>query len=325
MQHFGPNSTADEVLAGLDLWGRRVIITGVSSAGLGVETARALVARGATVIGAARDLAKAERAVAEVRHAEQAGGGSLELVALDLADLASVHAAADALVTRGEPLDLVIANAGIMATPFARTLDGFEAQLATNLLGHYVLANRLAPLMRVGARLVVLSSNSHRFADFDLSDPNYERTPYEPWAAYARSKTGDALLAVAFDARYRARGVRAVSVHPGLIKTDLTKDQDLEVMEKMLNQMQAEDAKHGLPPFEYKSMAQGAATGLWAGLVADADKVGGRYCEDCAVAELLPEDAYVSPLRGGVRAYAIDPRHAESVWSKLGEIVGDCY
>lgn len=209
--------------------------------------------------------------------------------------------------------------------PFARTKDGFELQLATNVLVHYVLANRLSVLMRQGARLVVVSSNSHRFADVDLDDLNVERGEYEPWLAYSRSETGDALLAVAFDQRYRSGGIPATSVHPGIISTDLTRDQDPKEMQKMLDAMRAQDAAHGLPRFEVRSIPQGAATSVWAGIVADADVVGGLYCEDCAVAEPLADDAYVSALWGGVRAYALDAGHAEAFWEKIGELTGERY
>ena len=320
---FDRTSTADDVLGDLDLSGNRVLITGVSSVGLGVETARVLVDRGATVVGTARDLQKAQDATKAVREAATRGGGSLELIAMDLTDLASVRSLADRLVERDEAFDVVVANAGIMAVPFGRTRDGFELQLGTNVLGHYVLTNRLVPLLRDGARLVVLSSNSHRFADFDLDDPNYERTAYEPWTAYSRSKTGDALLAVAFDARHRSRGVRSTSVHPGIISTDLTKDQDPAEMQEMLKSMLAQDAAAGLPAFEFKSIAQGAATTVWAGFVADAEAVGGKYCEDCGVAQVLSDDAYVSPLWGGVRPYALDPVHAEAFWAKIGDLVDE--
>ena len=157
---FGAESTTDQVLEGVDLSGKRVLVTGVS-AGLGVETARVLAAHGATVVGAARDLAKAERATEAVR-AGAANGGSLSLVELDLASLASVRACADGLVAAGEPFDLVIANAGVLAPPFGKTADGFETQFGTNHLGHFVLVNRIASLMKPGSRLVNLSSSGHR-------------------------------------------------------------------------------------------------------------------------------------------------------------------
>lgn len=319
---FDRNSTTDDVLDGVDLRGTRVFITGVSS-GLGLETARALAAHGAAVIGTARDLNKATRVAERVREAARQSGGSFEVVAMDLADLASVRAVCSDLVTGADPLDLVIANAGIMATPFGHTKDGFELQFGTNVLGHYVLINRLAPLMHAGARLVVLSSNGHRMADVDLVDPNFERTPYDPWIAYGRSKTGDALLAVAFDARHRARGVRATSVHPGGIYTELTRHIDPAEFQAMFARMHEQHLAAGNPPFEGKSIPQGAATTVWAGVVADADQIGGHYCEDNGLGQVLADDAEVSPLNPGVRHYALNPDHAEALWAKAGELVGE--
>src|ERR1700730_4095286 len=216
---FGATSTTDEVLAGIDLSGRRVLITGVS-AGLGVETARALAAHGAQVVGAARDLAKAERATNEVR-AQAANGGGFEMVELDLASLESVRTCADALLADGRPFDAVIANAGVMRTPFGHTADGFEIQVGTNHLGHFVLVNRIASLFAPGSRLVNVSSSGHRYSDVDLDDPNFERTPYDPMIAYGRSKTANILFAVEFDRRHKARGVRATALHPGGILTEL--------------------------------------------------------------------------------------------------------
>lgn len=166
-------STADDVLQGVDLSGRRYLVTGVS-AGLGVETAKALAAHGAWVVGAARNLDKARAAAADVCH-QAIGGGGLELAQLDLADLASVRACTDRLLAAGAPLDGIIANAAVMATPFGRTRDGFETQFATNHLGHFVLVNRLAPLLRPDARVVMVSSHGHRFSDVVLDDPNFER------------------------------------------------------------------------------------------------------------------------------------------------------
>src|ERR1700761_7637423 len=170
---FGAKSTTDDVLSGVDLEGKRVLVTGVS-AGLGVETARALAAHGATVVGAARDLAKAERATEQVRKGAMHGGG-LELVELDLASLKSVRACADALVKAGKPFDVVICNAGVMACPKGTTKDGFETQFGTNHLGHFVLVNRIASLIKKnGGRLVNLSSAGHRFSDVNIDDPNFE-------------------------------------------------------------------------------------------------------------------------------------------------------
>ena len=210
---FGATSTTEEVLSGVNLLGKRILVTGVS-AGLGVETARSLAAHGAQVVGAARDLTKAEAATTQVRKDAAAHGGSFELVELDLASLKSVRACADRLLAHDESFDLVIANAGVMATPFGHTADGFETQFGTNHLGHFLLVNRIAPLIRTGGRLINLSSSGHRYSDVDLQDPNFERTPYEPFVAYGRSKTANILFAVAFDERHRKRGVRAAAVHP---------------------------------------------------------------------------------------------------------------
>ena len=191
---YGATSTTDDVLDGIDLSGKHILVTGVS-AGLGVETARTLAAHGAQVTGAARDLDKARAATEQVR-AGAAPRGGLELVELDLASLASVRACADALLKIGKPFDLVIANAGVMACPKGVTRDGFETQFGTNHLGHFVLVNRIASLFKPGSRLVNLSSAGHRFADVDLADPNFEHTPYEEFVAYGRSKTANVLFAV---------------------------------------------------------------------------------------------------------------------------------
>ena len=217
---YGATSTTDEVLSGVNLKGKRILVTGVS-AGLGVETARSLVAHGAQVLGAARDLNKAKTATEQVRKDAAAHGGSFELVELDLANLKSVRACADRLLAKGEPLDVVIANAGVMATPFGHTTDGFETQFGTNHLGHFVLVNRIASLIRTGGRLINVSSAGHRYANVDLDDPNFERTLYDPMVAYGRSKTANILFAVAFDKRHRDGGVRAAAVHPGGIQTEL--------------------------------------------------------------------------------------------------------
>src|SRR5258705_8550211 len=216
---FGATSTTDHVPWGKALSGKRVLVAGVS-AGLGVETPRALAADGAQVVGAARALAKAEWARNEVR-AEAAKGGGLELVELDLASLESVRACAEALLADGRPFDAVIANAGVMRTPFGHTADGFETQFGTNHLGHFVLVNRIASLIVPGGRLVNVSSSGHRYSDVDLDDPNFKRTPYDPTIAYGRSKTANILFAVEFDHRHKASGVRATALHPGGIMTEL--------------------------------------------------------------------------------------------------------
>jgi NAD(P)-dependent dehydrogenase (short-subunit alcohol dehydrogenase family) len=319
---FDAKSTTDEVLEGTDLRNKRVLVTG-ASAGLGVETARALASRGARVVGAARDLAKAEHATAQVRADAEAGGGSLDLVELDLASLASVRACTDALRARDEPFDLVIANAGVMATPFGHTADGFETQFGTNHLGHFLFVNRIAPLLRPGSRLVNLSSSGHRFSDVDLDDPNFERTSYEPFVSYGRSKTANILFAVEFDRRHRSRGVRAAAVHPGGILTELGRHLDPAWIPGMIDQMNRDLAAEGKPPFQFKTIPQGAATSVWAGVVAAADEVGGRYCENCHVGVIVPDDQKISAISEGVRRYALDPQRAQALWAKSEQMVGE--
>jgi NAD(P)-dependent dehydrogenase (short-subunit alcohol dehydrogenase family) len=312
---FGATSTTDEVLEGVNLAGKRVLVTGVS-AGLGVETARALAAHGAEVVGAARDLVKAKAATAQVR-ANAANGGGLELVELDLASLTSVRACADALIADGGRFDLVIANAGVMACPFGKTAEGFETQFGTNHLGHFVLINRVAALMKPGSRLVNLSSAGHRYADVDLDDPNFARTPYDPWIGYGRSKTANVLFAVEFDRRHRASGVAATAVHPGGIQTELSRHLTPEAGQALIDRINAANRAAGEPDFAFKSIPQGAATTVWAAAVAKANEVGGRYCEDCHVAEIQPDPA----RRGGVKPYALDPERAKALWAKSEEMV----
>jgi NAD(P)-dependent dehydrogenase (short-subunit alcohol dehydrogenase family) len=321
---FSGTSTTEDVLAGVNLRGKRILVTGVS-AGIGVETARSLAAHGAHVVGAARDLVKAEAATAHVRKDAAAQDGSLELVALDLASLGSVRACADALLKVGKPFDVVIANAGVMATPFGHTADGFETQFGTNHLGHFVLVNRIAPLISAGGRLINLASSGHRFANVDLDDPNFERTPYDPFVAYGRSKTANILFAVAFDRRHREHGVRAAAVHPGGIQTELGRHMGAGNIQKMLDQMNQQLAAAGEAPFQWKTIPQGAATSIWAGVVAPADEIGGRYCENCHVGEIVPDDVTISAISEGVRRYALDPSNAEALWKKSEEMVGESF
>jgi NAD(P)-dependent dehydrogenase (short-subunit alcohol dehydrogenase family) len=321
---FGANSTTEDVLSGINLRGKRIFVTGVS-AGLGVETARSLAAHGADVVGAARDAKKAEAATAQVRKDAEANGGSFELVALDLASLKSVRACADELLKKGEPFDVVIANAGVMATPFTNTADHFEMQFGTNHLGHFVLVNRIAPLIRRGGRLINLSSAGHRYSNVDLKDPNFEKTPYDPFVAYGRSKTANILFAVAFDQRHRERGVRAAAVHPGVIETELARHVDPSRLDTLIKQINEQLLAEGKGPFRWKTIPQGAATSVWAGVVAAADEIGGHYCENCHVARIVPGDVPISGVSEGVRGYALDLKTAEALWKKSEEMVGESF
>ena len=321
---FGAESTTEDVLAGVSLKGKRILVTGVS-AGLGVETARALVAHGANVVGTARDLEKAKRATEHVSKAAAESGATFEVVELNLASLKSVRAAADKLVADARRFDVIIANAGVMATPFGKTEDGFETQFGTNHLGHFVFVNRIARLINDGGRLVNLSSSGHRFSNVDLNDPGFDSTTYEPFLAYGRSKTANILFAIEFDRRHRSRGVRATAVHPGGIATELARHMPEGAIEAFIQQLQEQRAAAGEAPFEFKSIPQGAATSVWAGVIAEADEVGGKYCEDCQVGVLIPDDVQVSAINKGVRAYALDAETARALWKKSEEMVDESF
>jgi NAD(P)-dependent dehydrogenase (short-subunit alcohol dehydrogenase family) len=308
MPPVGPDTTTDEILESVDLTGTTALITG-ASAGLGVETARVLAAHGARLVLAVRDVAKGERAAA----AAGIDPSACDLRTLDLAELASVRAFADGVLADVERLDLVVANAGVMATPQGTTADGFETQFGTNHLGHFVLVNRLVPLLvrSAPARVVVVSSAGHRIADVDLDDPGFERTPYDPWVAYGRSKTANVLYAVELDRRLRDRGVRATAVHPGEIATELGRHLTEETMALMAERL-------GGRKMVFKTVRAGAATAVWAGVVADADSVGGRYCEDCGVAEVTTDPASTT----GVFGYALDGDRARASWALAERLVG---
>jgi NAD(P)-dependent dehydrogenase (short-subunit alcohol dehydrogenase family) len=312
---FGAESTTDEVLEGIDLSGKRILVTGVS-AGLGVETARTLVAHGASVVGTARDLAKARRALAEAFS--QQLKKPVDLVEMDLASLKSVRSAASQLSASGKPFDVIIANAGVMACPQSKTEDGFETQFGTNHLGHFVFVNKLASLLHPGSRIVTLSSGGHRRSDVDLADPNFERAAYQPFTAYGRSKTANILFAVALDSRLKGRGVRATSLHPGGIQTELGRHLTPELIQQMRARWSSGTGSQA-PTRRFKSVPQGAATTVWSSFVAAADAVGGRYCEDCHLAEVNDDATSLT----GVRSYALDLAHANDLWSKSEEMVGE--
>jgi NAD(P)-dependent dehydrogenase (short-subunit alcohol dehydrogenase family) len=310
MTEFGFGSTTDDVLADADLTGVNVVVTG-TSAGLGVETARALAVRGAAVVGVVRDIDKART------NLDAVGATDVRLYQADLASLASVRAFTDQFLADGhDRIDVLIANAGIMACPQGVTTDGFELQFGTNHLGHFVLVNRLLPLLLTGtpARVVMLSSAGHRLSDVSLDDPGFDRTPYDAWVAYGRAKTANVLFAVELDRRLRDRGVRATALHPGGIITELGRHLTDETLNAMI-------AARGDRKVEFKDVPQGAATTVWAGFVAAADEVGGQYCEDCAVAPVT-DDPNVSP---GVMRYALDTKTAAKLWTRSEELVGETF
>lgn len=313
---FDAASTTDEVLAGTDLSGRRFIVTGASG-GLGLETTRALVARGACVVMAARDRAKNADAAEHVRdrHAD----AEVELLDLDLGSLTSVREAAVQVLASGSPVHGLIGNAGVMATPEGRTVDGFETQFGVNHLGHFLLAALLADRLVASApaRVVILTSAGHRMGDLHLDDVSIERRPYDPFEAYGAAKTANVLHAVEFDRRHRDRGVRAFAVHPGGIHTELGRYMGAEVRGRMIEMMSGSEVR-------WKTVEQGAATTVWAATSPDLDGEGGRYCEDCGLADVVPDDRarHLGVNDPGVLARAVDPVRAQELWTLSERLVG---
>jgi NAD(P)-dependent dehydrogenase (short-subunit alcohol dehydrogenase family) len=302
MRSFGFESTTDEVLEGIDLTGRRILVTGAST-GLGLESTRALAAHGASVTMAVRDLDKGARAMEAVLA--QVPDADLDLRELDLADLSSVRTFAHGFVEDHPVLHVLIGNAGVMACPQGTTADGFELQFGTNHLGHFLLVELLTPSLVAagGSRVVLLSSAGHRFSDVDLDDPGFEHQPYDPWVAYGRSKTANVLCAVGIDQRLRDQGVRAFAVHPGGIATELGRHLTEETLGQMVERTKAANVR-------WKSIEQGAATTVWAATAPELDGEGGRYLEDCSIAELTDDPA----ASGGVHAYALDAARADALW-----------
>ena len=310
---FSATSTTDDVLAGIDLTGRRYLVTGASG-GLGLETSRALASKGAIVVMAARDHLKNETAAAGIRAAHP--DAQLESLILDLGSLTSVRAAAAEFMSRNVSLHGLILNAGIMATPLGHTVDGFEQQFGVDHLGHFLLARDLLPRLveSAPARVVVLSSAGHRMGDIDFDDVNFERRDYEPFVAYGAAKTCNVLHAVEIDRRYRDRGVRAFAVHPGVIHTELSRYMTEETLTSLITRLSERPTA-----MAWKSPEQGAATSVWAATSALLDGRGGEYCEDCNVSEVVPDDELDD---GGVAARAVDPARASALWALSEKLVG---
>lgn len=314
MSEFGWSSTTDEVLADIDLSERTVFITGANS-GLGQETARAMASRGAHVIMAGRDQDKLDEAVAAI----QAGHpkAQLDTITVDLGSLENIRAATSRARQRFQKIDLLINNAGVMATPFLHTADGFEMQFGTNHLGHFALTGELFPLIERGhlKRIVNLSSRGHHFAPVDFEDPHFERRPYDPWTSYGHSKTANVLFTVGLEARFAVLGIHAYAVHPGGIQTNLGRHMTPEMVEALMARVTSSDAG-----FAWKTIPQGAATSCWAATAPQLEGKGGVYCEDCHVAEVDDESS-----TGGVRSYALNPSFAERLWKLSEELTGVQY
>jgi NAD(P)-dependent dehydrogenase (short-subunit alcohol dehydrogenase family) len=302
---FGAASTAQDVLRGIDLTGRLALVTGGYS-GIGLETTRALAAAGARVVVPARRPPSA---------AEQLSGiPGTEVDALDLGDLDSVRGFAERFLASGRSIDLMINSAGIMACPETRVGPGWEAQFATNHLGHYALVNRLWPALTAGdgARVVAVSSSGHRRSGIRWDDVQFTHG-YDKWVAYGQAKTANALFAKELDKRGRDSGVRSFSLHPGGILTPLQRHLSRQEMQE-----RGWIDEHGnlRPGLNFKTPEQGAATQVWAATSPQLDGEGGVYCEDCDIAGLSTDD---SP---GVRPYAVDPDEAARLWRLSAELTG---
>ncbi|MCR6482289.1 SDR family NAD(P)-dependent oxidoreductase [Amycolatopsis sp. OK19-0408] len=298
---FGATSTAAEVLDGIDLTGTLALVTGGYS-GIGLETTRALTSAGAHVLVPARRRATAEEALD--------GIPDTTIDELDLAVLGSVRAFADRFLATGRRLALVVDSAGVMACPETRVGPGWEAQFATNHLGHFALVNHLWPAIADGARVVSVASNGHHFSPIRWADPHF-RTGYDKWLAYGQAKTANVLFAVHLDALGRDRGIRAFALHPGAIMTNLGRH---IAREELIAQGWIDE--HGTPSDLFKTPEAGAATQVWAATSPQLDGHGGVYLENCDIAEVTTDGDT------GVRAYAIDPAEAARLWTLSAELTG---
>jgi NAD(P)-dependent dehydrogenase (short-subunit alcohol dehydrogenase family) len=300
---FGARTTADEILRGTDLSGTLAVITGGYS-GLGLETTRAFTRAGAHVVVPARRLETAQAALAEV--------DGVEVASLDLADLDSVRKFAERFVASGRGIDFVVNSAAIMASPETRVGPGWEAQFATNHLGHYALVNRLWPAIKPGARVVSVSSAGHHYSGIRWDDLGFERG-YDKWQAYGQAKTANALFARHLDTLARDAGVRAFSLHPGGILTPLQRHLPKE---EMIAAGWIDEAGNQLGD-AFKTPEQGASTQTWAATSPQLADLGGVYLEDCDIAELSD-----GTVRAGVRDYAADPEQAARLWTLSAELTG---
>jgi len=309
---FGAFTTADEVIRGVDLSGKTAVVTGGYS-GIGVETVRVLRSAGAKVFVPARDMAKAEKALGDMPD--------VVLDAMDLLDPASIDRFAERVLASSDALHILINNAGVMAPPLTRDARGYESQFSANHLGHFQLTCRLWPALVAaqGARVIALSSYGHRRAGIDFNDPNFERRAYDPWEAYGQSKTANALFAVALDSIGQQHGVRAFSVHPGGIVTDLIRHMPQSLIDAY--EIMDKDGKPIIDPQNNKkSIEQGAATSVWTATSPQLDGMGGVYCADCEIAAALPSDQ--STEMHGVRPRATDPVAAGRLWRLSEELTG---
>ncbi|GGE32862.1 oxidoreductase [Pullulanibacillus camelliae] len=319
---FGAATITDEVMAGMDLRGKNAIVTGGYS-GLGLETVQTLQAAGAKVIVPTRDYDKASDALK--------GLNNVEIARMDLLDPASINAFAETFLSSGRALHILVNSAGIMALP-KLTLDsrGFEYHFATNHLGHFQLTLRLLPALRLakGARVVSVSSRAHQLSPVVFDDLHFTHRNYRPMLGYAQSKTANILFAVGLDAREKGNGIRAYSLHPGSIITNLGRNFSLEEMQRF----GVLDA-HGNPVLDperqLKTVKQGAATQVWCATHPQLNEMGGVYCENVDVAPLIECDTNTTMSDVGadrllgVMPYAIDAQAADRLWDMSKRLIGN--
>lgn len=317
---FNAASTSDEVIKGIDLSGKTAIVTG-GYVGLGLETTKKLVEAGAKVIVPARSREKAEKYLEGIEN--------VEIEEMDLMNIESVNVFADRFLAKGEPLHLLINNAGIMATPLTRDEHGNESQFATNHLGHFQLTNKLWSALKQanGARVVNLSSRGHHFSPVVFEDVNFDNREYDRWSAYGQSKTANILFTVSLDERGKADNIRAFAVHPGgIFDTELTRHIDLT--DPIFKGFVDENGQPILDPEKgLKTLKQGAATQIWAATNPKLEGLGGVYMEDCEIAEIAGSGegtpiASEVAVRKGVKDYAIDKENADKLWSLSEKLIG---
>lgn len=316
---FNATSTTTEVIKGIDLKGKVAIVTG-GNAGIGLETTKVLAAAGATVIVLARDVEKAKKNLEGVPN--------VQIEAMDLAKPDTIDAFTEKFLTSGRPLHLLINNAGIMWVPLQRDNRGIESQLSTNYLGQFQLVARLWPALKDagGARVVNVSSLGHHMAPFDFDDPNFEHREYQTLLGYGQSKTASNLFALELDNRAKTHQVRAYSLHPGSIAgTELARDADME----LFKQMGFFDEYGNMRPeilTNLKTIPQGAATTIWVATSSLLNHIGGVYCEDADIAELLSTDTSEQTNaklhQNGVQAYSLDENSAKRLWNLTEEMTG---